>query len=56
MFISAQPELDQPDVHTVMAGMTTFLLTVRHSSDEWSQERPQEENFTFINSSCIEAT
>jgi len=49
-------ELDQPDVLTMIAGTMARLLTIRHSSHEWSQGRSQEEKFTDINPSGIEAT
>jgi len=49
-------ELEQPDVLTMIAGMMILLLTIRHSSHEWSQGQSQEEKFTDINTSGIEAT
>ena len=49
-------ELDQPDELTTIAGTMILLLTIRHSSHEWSQGRSQEETFTDINPSGIKAT
>ena len=48
-------ELDRPDVLTTMAGTIRRLLTIRHSSHEWSKGRSQDEELTDINPSGIEA-